>query len=67
MKDKSEKRYCTVDHTNKQSEVFGFDPYQFWLKQARRETAMRREDGGAVPSNQAQDGASGQASTESDG
>ena len=38
MDDKSKTRFCTVDHAGKQADQVGFDPYQFWLKQARRES-----------------------------
>ncbi len=31
------KKYCTIDHASKQSDAFGFNPYQFWLRQAQRQ------------------------------
>lgn len=36
MIDKEGKRYSTIDHSNKLGEGRRFDPYQYWLKQAKR-------------------------------
>lgn len=40
------KTVCTIDHTNKQSDAFGFDPYEYWLKQARRLKAAKERRAG---------------------
>lgn len=42
MSDDKRNTVCTIDHANKQSDAVGFNPYEFWLKQADRLKAARQ-------------------------
>jgi len=44
MKEKSEKTYLLVDHTNKHADVAGYDPYKFWLNQVKRRRVAEQKD-----------------------
>jgi hypothetical protein len=36
MRDKERKKYCLVDHANKQKDLARLPPYEFWVRQVRR-------------------------------
>ena len=36
MRDKERKKYCLVDHANKQKDLARLPPYEFWVSQVRR-------------------------------
>lgn len=40
MPDKERKKYCLVDHANKQKDLARLPPYDFWVRQ------VKRRDGG---------------------
>jgi hypothetical protein len=42
MSGEKRKPVCTIDHANKQSDAQGFNPYEYWLKQARRLKAAKK-------------------------
>ena len=59
MKDKEDKTYCTIDHSNKLGDGRKFDAYQYWLNQSkwRKEIealARKNDDGVAVTRNKSQ-------------
>ncbi|MGB5448507.1 MAG: hypothetical protein WBM80_06245 [Woeseiaceae bacterium] len=49
MKDNEDKTYCIIDHANKLGDGREFDPYQYWLNQAKRrkeiEAQAKQDDG----------------------
>jgi len=45
LEKKTEKTYLLVDHANKQADVVGYDPYEFWLNQVRRCRLAEQQDG----------------------
>ncbi|HWM29664.1 MAG TPA: hypothetical protein VNQ14_14480 [Woeseiaceae bacterium] len=36
MDSHKDRKYCVVDHANKQKELARWTPYEFWLNQVRR-------------------------------
>ena len=36
MDSDKDRKYCVVDHANKQKELARWTPYEFWLDQVRR-------------------------------
>lgn len=38
MRDKEQKKYCLVDHANKQKDLARLPPYEFWVRQVKRES-----------------------------
>jgi hypothetical protein len=36
MDSDKDRKYCVVDHANKQKELARWTPYEFWLNQVRR-------------------------------
>jgi hypothetical protein len=36
MPDKERKKYCLVDHANKQKDLARLPPYEFWVRQVKR-------------------------------
>ncbi|MGB5576124.1 MAG: hypothetical protein WBM88_01805 [Woeseiaceae bacterium] len=42
MKDNEDKTYCIIDHANKLGDGREFDPYQYWLKQAKQRKESER-------------------------
>ncbi len=45
MSGNNDKTVCTIDHANKQGDAQDFNPYEYWLRQARRlKAAKQRHD-----------------------
>ncbi|HLU05594.1 MAG TPA: hypothetical protein VKZ91_03495 [Woeseiaceae bacterium] len=36
MREKERKKYCLVDHANKQKDLARLPPYEFWVRQVKR-------------------------------
>lgn len=48
MSGDNRKTACTIDHANKQSDAHDFNPYEYWLRQARRlKAAKYRQESGS--------------------
>ena len=39
------RKYCVVDHANKQKELARWTPYEFWLNQVRRGRRAESKNG----------------------
>jgi hypothetical protein len=44
MEESSRKKYCLIDHANKQKELARFTPYEFWSNQVKRQEYRRPEE-----------------------
>jgi hypothetical protein len=44
MRDKERKKYCLVDHANKQKDLARLPPYEFWVRQVRRQSSAEPDE-----------------------
>jgi hypothetical protein len=47
MRDKERKKYCLVDHANKQKDLARLPPYEFWVRQVKRRSSAEPSGSGA--------------------
>jgi hypothetical protein len=46
MSDKDQKKYCLVDHANKQKDLARLPPYEFWVRQVKRRSSAESNASG---------------------